>query len=167
MRRYFPLAVMLLAPAAQAQCRLCPVETHERAVLPSMPLRINVEAALDLGRAAQVRSGGGGTIALDPTTGERRVSGGLADLGGFSLKGTVRLQGEPFAPVAVSMPSRIPLTAPDGSTADVIDIRTNLAPNARLDREGQLSFAFGGRLIVTAGQAGDFRGRVTVVADYR
>lgn len=167
MDRYFFLGILLFAPAAQAQCRLCAPETGQRAVVPSTPLRIDVEAALDLGRAAQVRAGGSGTITLDPATGERRVTGGLADLGGFSLKGTVRLRGEPFAPVSVSMPNRIPLTAPDGSTANVIDIRTNLAPNARLDVQGQLDFAFGGRLVVTAGQAGDFRGRITVVADYR
>ncbi len=167
MDRLFFLAALVLTTPVQAQCRLCEPESIKQRIVPATPLRIEVEAALDLGRAAHVRAGGGGAIVLDPATGERRVMGGLADLGGFSLKGTVRLQGEPFAPVAVSMPNRVPLTATDGSTADVIDIRTNLAPNARLDGQGRLSFAFGGRLIVTAGQAGDFRGRVTVVADYR
>lgn len=166
MGRFFFFAVALFSQSAQAQCRLCPTEPSKDAVLPTIPLRIDVEAALDLGRAAQGRSGGGGTITLDPATGERRVTG-LADLGGFSLKGTVRLQGAPSAPVSISMPSRISLAAPDGSTAEIIDIRTNLGSAARLDGLGQLSFAFGGRLVVTGGQAGDFRGRVTVVADYR
>lgn len=167
MDRLFFLAALLFSMPAQAQCRLCAPESSKLPVVPASPLRIEVEAALDLGRAAHVRAGGGGAIVLDPTTGERRVTGGLADLGGFSLKGTVRLQGAPFAAVSVSMPNRIALTATDGSTADVIDIRTNLAPSARLDAQGQLSFAFGGRLVVTAGQAGDFRGRIPVVADYR
>jgi Domain of unknown function (DUF4402) len=95
------------------------------------------------------------------------VTGGLADLGGFSLKGTVRLSGDPFAPVVITLPVRIPLTAPDGSTANVVDIRTNLPSGTTLDAQGTLTFAFGGRLVVTAGQAGDFRGRIAIVADYR
>jgi hypothetical protein len=167
MDRHLIFAALLFSSAAHGQCRLCAPEKSALPASPSVPLRIDVEAALDLGRAAQVRAGGGGSINLDPRTGERRVTGGLADLGGFSLRGTVRLQGQPFAPVAISMPASIPLMAPDGSRAEVIDIRTDLSPNATLDAQGRLTFAFGGRLVVTAGQAGDFRGRVTVVADYR
>ncbi len=167
MKHILLLLVLAIPSAAHADCRLCASEASKQPTAPVLPLRIEVEAALDLGRAAQIRAGGGGAISLDPTTGERRVTGGLADLGGFSLKGTVRLSGDPFAPVSVSMPSRIPLTAPDGSSADVIGIRTNLSPNATLDAQGHLSFAFGGQLVVTAGQAGDFRGRINVVADYR
>ncbi len=162
----FLMALSVAAPA-QAQCRLCAPAPGEAPKAPALPLRIEVEAALDLGRAAQIRLGGGGTISLDPQTGARKVSGALADLGGFSFKGTVRLNGEPFAPVSVSMPQRIPLTAPDGSRADVVDIRTDLSPNATLDAQGKLTFGFGGVLIVTAGQSGDFRGRIALVADYR
>ena len=167
MFRNFFLFALSLSSSAYAECRLCAPDTKKLPERINVPLRVEVEAALDLGRAAQINAGGGGTISLDPRTGERRVAGGLTDLGGFSLKGTVRLTGEPFAPVAVSMPARIPLTAPDGSRADVIDIQTDLSPTATLDGQGQLTFAFGGRLIVTAGQAGDFRGRISVVADYR
>lgn len=167
MKRVLFLLVLATSASVQAQCRLCAPDVSKLPAAPTIPLRIEVEAALDLGRAAQIRAGGGGAISLDPTTGERRVTGALADLGGFSLKGTVRLTGEPFAPVSVSMPTRIPLTAPDGSSADVVEIRTDLSPTATLDARGQMTFAFGGRLIVTGGQAGDFRGRITVVADYR
>ena len=167
MRRLLFFLVLAMSSAAHADCRLCAPDVSKRPMTPVLPLRIEVEAALDLGRAAQIRTGAGGAITLDPATGERHVTGGLADLGGFSLKGTVRLTGDPFAPVSVSMPSRIPLIAPDGSSAEVVEIRTNLSPNATLDAQGHLAFAFGGRLIVTAGQAGDFRGRISVVADYR
>jgi Domain of unknown function (DUF4402) len=159
--------VFAFSSTAQAECRLCAPDASKAAAAVSTPLRIEVEAALDLGRAAQIRAGGSGTISLDPKSGERRVAGGLADLGGLFLKGTVRLKGEPFAPISVSMPNRIPLSAPDGSKADVIDIRTDLSPNVTLDAQGQLTFAFGGRLVVTAGQSGDFRGRIAISADYR
>ncbi len=163
----FLLLAIFAEPAVQAQCRLCAPGPGEVPRAPAVPLRIDVEAALDLGRAAQIRMGGGGKISIDPQTGARKVSGALADLGGFSFKGTVRLSGEAFAPVAVSVPLRIPLTAPDGSTAEVVDIRTDLSPNATLDAQGKLTFGFGGVLIVTGGQSGDFRGRIAVVADYR
>ncbi len=133
----------------------------------SIPLGIRVEATLDLGRAAQTRPGGGGSITLDAQTGARRVSGSLADLGGMALKGVVRLEGEPFAPVVVTLPPRIELRALDGSTAEIVELRSDLPPGAVLDAQGALSFRFGGRLIVTGGQAGDFRGRIPVVAEYR
>ena len=167
MLRSFFLLIAATATPVSAQCRLCAPGAGADAKAPAVPLRIDIDAALDLGRAAQTRIGGGGSITIDPQTGARRVSGTLADLGGFSLKGTVRLSGDPFAPVAVTLPVRIPLQAPDGSTADVVDIRTDLPPGAVLDAQGSLTFGFGGRLIVTAGQAGDFRGRIAIVADYR
>jgi tripartite-type tricarboxylate transporter receptor subunit TctC len=158
---------LAFASPAFGQCQLCAPGSGAPAVARAIPLSISVEAALDLGRAAQTRPGGGGTISLDAQTGARRVTGSLADLGGFALKGMVRLSGEPFAPVSVSVPSRISLTSPDGSTADVVEIQTDLPAGATLDAQGKLSFRFGGRLIVTAGQAGDFRGRIPIVADYR
>ena len=167
MKFFLLLLTLLVAAPVTAQCRLCAPSPVDAPKAPLVPLRIEVEAALDLGRAAQIRLGGGGKISLDPQTGIRKVSGALADLGGFSFKGTVRLSGDPFAPVAVTMPSQIPLTAPDGSRADVVDIRSDLSPNATLDAQGKLTFGFGGVLIVTAGQSGDFRGRIAVVADYR
>ena len=169
MDRFILVVLMALAPVYPAfgQCQLCAPGSGKPSQERAIPLTINVEAALDLGRAAQTRPGGGGTINLDAQSGARTVTGSLADLGGFALKGMVHLEGEPFAPVVVTLPSRISLTSPDGSTADVVDIQTNLAAGATLDAQGKLSFRFGGRLIVTGGQAGDFRGRIPVVADYR
>jgi Domain of unknown function (DUF4402) len=167
MYRFCSLLLVAMAAPAGAQCRLCAPGAVAEAKAPALPLRIDIEAALDLGRAAQLRVGGGGTISIDPLTGARRVSGELADLGGFSFKGTVRLSGEPFAPVTITLPARTPLLAPDGSSADVVDIHTDLSPGAALDAQGKLTFAFGGRLVVTSGQAGDFRGRIAIVADYR
>jgi Domain of unknown function (DUF4402) len=153
----FILALAALPSMASAQCQLCAPGSGTTSKLPAKPLQIEIDAALDLGRA----------VSIDPVTGARRVTGGLADLGGMSLKGTVRLTGDPFAPVAVSLPNRITLSATNGSTADVVDLKTDLSPNAALDSQGRLTFAFGGRLIVTAGTAGDFRGRIAISADYR
>ncbi len=162
--------VLLLAGSsvsAAAQCRLCAPGEDAGSKAPVKALQMEIEAALDLGRAAHRGQMTSGAVSIDPVTGVRRVTGGLADLGGMSIKGTVRLTGDAFAPITVSLPNRITLSAPDGSTADVVELKTNLSPNAALDGQGRLTFAFGGRVIVTAGQAGDFRGRISINADYR
>lgn len=164
--RALVLSVLVLMPAASAaQCRLCApaAEGTSSAVAPARPLSIDVEAALDLGKATS--RGGGGSIAIDERTGTRRVEG-LVDLGGFALKGAVRLTGEPNARVRVSLPVNVRLVAPDGSIADAVDLRTDLPPDARLGADGTLRFAFGGRLVVPGGAAGDFRGRIAITADY-
>jgi Domain of unknown function (DUF4402) len=165
--RLLILALAVLPSMASAQCRLCAPGSGDISKLPAKPLQLEIDAALDLGRAAHRGQSTSGTVSIDPVTGIRRVTGGLADLGGMSLKGTVRLTGDPFAPVAVSLPNKITLTATDGSMADVVELKTDLSPNAALDSQGRLSFSFGGRLIVTAGAAGDFRGRISISADYR
>lgn len=166
MRSFALLACLfaLLAPvAAAAECRLCAPGSGEVARVPSRPLAIEVEAALDFSRATS--RGGGGSIAIDERTGVRRVEG-LVDLGGFAITGSARLTGEPHAHVRVSLPLDVRLVAPDGSVADAVDLRADLPPDARLGADGTLSFAFGGRLVVPAGASGDFRGRVAITADY-
>ena len=161
----------LVPSVAQAQCRLCATPasdgatdgaTDDRATL-ARPLAIEVEAALDMGKVAS--RGSGGSIAIDERTGARRVEG-LIDLGGFAIKGSALLTGEPLAHVRVAMPGSVRMTAPDGSTADAVDLRTDLPLDARLGADGTLRFGFGGRLVVPADLAGNFRGRITITADY-
>ena len=150
---------------AQAQCQLCASAAVPQ-LARSIPLRIDVTTTLDLGRAAQTRVNGAGAIALD-AGGQRRVTGSLADLGGLVLTGTVRLQGEPFAPVLIALPQRVTLFAPDGSSADVTDIRTDNPAVAMLNAQGMLTVNFGGRISVNGGISGDFRGQISITADYR
>jgi len=164
------LALILAAAIAQpvqAQCRLCVPGNEAKPVTPTVPLQIAIDTTLDLGRAAHQRMGGAGTVALDARSGTRSVGGNLVDLGGLSMRGVIRLSGAPLAPVTITIPSRIALTAGDGSTADLLEIRSDASPNPTLDLLGRLTVNFGGRLIVTSGAAGDFRGRVAITADYR
>lgn len=167
MIRLWLLPVLILAAPAQAQCRLCAPGNEAAAAVALVPLAISIDTTLDLGRAAQTRAGGGGTIALDARSGSRTVTGTLANLGGMSLRGVIRLTGAPLAPVTISLPSGVLLNAPDGSTALIVDLKTDAVANPSLDIAGRLTVNFGGRLVVTAGQAGDFRGRVAITADYR
>jgi hypothetical protein len=157
------LSLALLPGEVAAQCHLCAQKDAPAAAV-SRPLNIEIETALDLGRAAD--TGSGGSIAVDERTGARQVAG-LTDLGGFAIKGRVRLTGEPFRHVRVTLPASVRLVSPDGSTADAVDLRTDLPPDPMLDANGTLDFDFGGRLVVQGHAAGDFRGRIPIVADYQ
>ncbi|MDB5702524.1 MAG: hypothetical protein JWL66_2723 [Sphingomonadales bacterium] len=165
-RRAILLFALALPAQAGAQCRLCGPSTVAEGAVPTHALTIEIETSLDFSRAAQ-KGNASGNIAVDEKSGARSVSGGLVDLGGMALKGTVRLTGEPFRHVRVSLPSIVRLDSPDGGGADVVDLRTDLSPDPALDANGSLKFSFGGRLVVTGRASGDLRGRIPIVADYQ
>ncbi|UVO55175.1 DUF4402 domain-containing protein [Sphingomonas sp. SUN039] len=163
-RAFLVLPLLLLASPLAAECRLCAPDSAPVTKAEVRPLNIEVETALDFSRAAG--TGAGGSIAIDERTGARRVAG-LADLGGIAIKGTVRLTGAPFARVRVSLPPSVRLLAPDGNSAEAVDLKTDLPPDPMLDASGELRFSFGGRLVVSGSAAGEFRGRIPIVADYQ
>lgn len=167
--RFVPLFLCLFTAcpvsAEGPPCQLCSASQSEaRPVKPRRALSIDVETALDFSRVAQ--TGQGGEIAVDETTGARRVAGGLADLGGMALRGTVLVRGEPFAAVLISLPSRVTLRASNGGSADVTDLRTDVQAAPMLDANGELRFSFGGRLIVKGQVSGTLRGSIPISADY-
>lgn len=163
-------SLLLSSASLAAQCRLCGSPAVTKATEPSFqtaekPLRIEVTANLDFSRLALLGRSGG-EVSIDPVSGHRIVSGAITDLGGMSLKGEGRLEGEPGRYVRVNLPDRITLSAPNGSTAEVVKLKTNLPPQAKLDREGRLTFTFGGKLRVTGNAGGQYRGRIAITADY-
>ncbi len=158
------LLPLITAVPLSAQCRLCGPQAGATRVEDARPLMIEVETALDFSRAAG--AGAGGSISVDERTGTRRVTG-LTDLGGLAIKGSVRLTGEPFRHVRVSLPPTARLVSPDGTSAEAVDLRTDLSPDPTLDASGELRFTFGGRLVVSGSAAGEFRGRIPIVADYQ
>ena len=164
----FTALLSLGAAPVHAQCQLCASPGGATTALPAQrALTIEIEVGLDFSRAAHLSQNGGGNIAVDERTGARTVRGALADLGGMAFRGVVRLSGQPFARVGVTLPTKITLVASDGSTADVMNVRSDLPADPQLDANGQLRFGIGGRLIVSGGVAGDFRGRVPITAEYR
>ncbi|QTD54756.1 DUF4402 domain-containing protein [Parasphingorhabdus cellanae] len=155
---------------AAAQCRLCAaapdrVPSKASSGETETPLNIEITTNLDFSRLALLNRAGG-EVELDPESGQRRFSGGITDLGGLSLHGEGRLTGEPGRLVRVQLPERITLNAPNGSTADLVKLDTDLPAQARLDRDGRLTFSFGGRLRVTGSASGQFRGRIAITANY-
>lgn len=178
--KYRPVSLALLGlllcwtvtqpESAAAQCRLCVSEPSVKSSVAASaqtetPLNIEITANLDFSRLALLNRAGG-EVDLDPQSGQRRFSGGITDLGGLSLHGEGRLTGAPGRLVRVQLPERIRLSAPNGSTAELVKLDTDLPAQARLDRDGRLTFSFGGRLRVNGNASGQFRGRIAITADY-
>jgi Domain of unknown function (DUF4402) len=152
---------------SHADCRLCsPAPVTAGANIPSRPLVISISAELDFSRVAQAGSSGG-SVTIDPATGQRRVSGNLEDLGGPALRASVHLNGEPGRHVRISLPTSVTLSGASGGSALVTDIATDLGADPVLGPTGTLDFAFGGRLQVSGGVEGDLRGRIQIVAEYQ
>jgi hypothetical protein len=168
-RAYLGFILFALPPAPLvAQCQLCARDPHAAASTAAAPkpIEIEVEAALDFSRVAQV-GGQGGTVTVDPLTGVRSVNGGLTDLGGGVLRGQVHVTGEPMRPIRVILPGRITLSAADGSSVEVNNIRTSLPPSAALTRDGTLNFEFGGQLNVGRASGGNYHGRIPITVEYQ
>ena len=165
------LALLLFgAPPAPlaAQCQLCPQDGKDAAIVArkaSMPLRVEVDTQLDMGRLAVGASGG--EVEIDPLTGARRLRGDVRDLGGYAVTGVVTVSGEPGAEVRVFLPPTVDLESGDGRTARVVGLSTDLSAAPRLGPDGRLQFRFGGRLQVAALGDGDYRGRIPVTVEYQ
>jgi hypothetical protein len=166
MTRVWILALLLLpVDPAMGQCRLCDTQPASSEAAENVPLRIEIESALDFSRLTSDRSGGSAQI--DPQTGARSVSGGILALGGMPFRGIVRLTGAPRRAIRVDMPSRVMLSSATGGTAEVYDIVTDLPPAPMLGTDGTLGFSFGGKLSVKGQVSGAFHGQIQITADYQ
>lgn len=168
LRLIFAFALALAgAPAVSAQCLLCapgkPISAAVRSA--EVPLRIEVETRLDMGRIAVGTMGG--EVEIDPVSGARRLRGDVVDLGGFALTGIVTVRGEPGAEVRVILPTSVDLEGGHGRTARVTDLITDLSAAPQLGPDGRLRFRFGGRLQIAGVDDGDYRGRIAVTVEYQ
>jgi Domain of unknown function (DUF4402) len=157
----------LLLAAGEEHCRLCkPDEAGVSAGIErDIPLSIEITTKLDFSRAA-LAGQGGGQIEVDPHSGNRRVDGGIIDLGGSALAGTAVVRGQPGRIVRIDMPANARMTSSTGGIVEITGLRTSLAGNPRLDQAGQLEFSFGGRLVVRGNASGTFRARIPITAQY-
>jgi Domain of unknown function (DUF4402) len=160
------IAAAPLPVRAQSACQLCAPGAVVAAPSAARALRIEIDAMLDFSTAAHTQSGEG-SIEIDPRTGQRRVTGGLVGLGGMALKGTVRLSGEPFRHVRITLPGGITMQSTMGATAYVEKITADISADPVLGSDGTLVFSFGGRMIVNGGAAGEFHGRIPITAEYQ
>ncbi len=155
-----------LPASASAQCQLCEEREPVFAeTAPDRPLRIEIENGLDFDRLA-VGGDAGGVVDLDPATGHRQLAGDLVDLGGFAVRGTAVLRGDPGRMVRVDLPSSAMLYTVEGEAVELANLESDLPAQPQLDSNGQLRFSFGGRLYVRGRSAGNFRGRIRISAEY-
>jgi Domain of unknown function (DUF4402) len=157
----------LLLAAGDGACRLCkPDDAQPQALIEhEIPLSIEITTKLDFSRAA-LSGSGGGVIDVDPQSGNRRVDGGMVDLGGSALAGTAVLRGQPGRNVRIDMPNSARMTSSTGGVVEITGLRTSLTGNPRLDQTGRLEFSFGGRLLVRGNASGTFRARIPITAQY-
>lgn len=64
------------------------------------------------------------------------------------------------------MPPRVELYSLAGGRITLDQVTTDLPPLPRLDSAGNLSFRFGGRLLVTGNADGQFRGDLPITVEY-
>lgn len=162
------LAALFWLPASAAPCLLCgetpPAGDGPVADGAELPLRIEISAQLDFSRIATGR--GGGSVTIDPVSGQRRISGDLRDLGGMALTGEATVSGTPGRAVRVALPAEILLDGDQGRLARVVDVTTDLGAAPRLGPDGRLRFRFGGRLAVASDDDGNYRGRIPISVEY-
>lgn len=158
-------AAVVLPARAYAQCRLCdrpstvrPVDTADGDV------QLQIESGLSFDRLILTGSGtGSATIRPDGSSG---AEGSVADLGPRAMVGTVLVHGEPNRAVRVELPRRIELFSLSGGRITLDDVTSDLARAPRLDAAGNLSFRFGGRLVVTGDTDGQYRGDLPITVEY-
>lgn len=157
----------LLLAAGEPSCLLCTPE-RKSAIIDvdrDIPLSIEITTKLDFSRAALPASGGG-EIEIDPQSGQKKLGGGIVDLGGGALAGTAKLSGAPGRAVRIDMPASARMTSSSGGVVEIVGLRTSLTTASRLDSTGKLEFSFGGRLIVRGNVSGTFRARIPITAQY-
>lgn len=148
-----------------AQCRLCdqpaaatPTQT------PPGDLELRIETSLNFDRL--VLSGNGQGEAVIRPTGANGADGAVMEIGPRATVGTVSVHGQANRELSIDMPHRIELYSGAGGRISLLDISTDLPSTPRLDAGGNLSFHFGGRLVVSGSDEGQFRGDLVINVDY-
>jgi hypothetical protein len=158
------IAVAIGAPA-HAQCRLCDQpSTQMPADSADGDVQLTVETGLDFDRL--IFSGSGTGAATLRPDGSNAAEGVVTSVGPRATVGTVLVHGEPGRALRVEVPHRIELYSLGGGRITLDQVATDLPPMPRLDSAGNLSFRFGGRLVVTGDADGQFRGDLPITVEY-
>lgn len=166
MARLVFLSLALLLPttalSAQDACRLC--YSDPGAKPGERPLHLEIQADLSFSKLAMTGQGGGSATVVPQ--GGKETQGDLIDLGGMAVSGHGRITGEPGKAVRVDLPDRVPMTAGDGTAAELTQFTTDLPRHPVLNLDGMLEFTFGARLVVKGQRGGNYRGRIPISVDY-
>ena len=161
----FALALAVLPSAAGAQCRLCDQPSTQMPVdSADGDVQLSVETGLDFDRL--IFSGPGLGAAMVRPDGASGAEGIVTGVGPRATVGTVLVHGQPGRALRVSYPQRIELYSLNGGRITLDQVTTDLPAMPRLDSAGNLSFRFGGRLLVTGDADGQFRGDLPITVEY-
>ena len=154
-----------LSPAS-GQCRLCATPTTVMTQSPgSDGITLDIETRLDFDRL--ILAGEGQGAAVIRPDGSNRAEGALAALSPRAMVGTAIVHGTPDRAIRVELPPRVNLYSVSGGQIAVDDIVTDLPSLPRLDSAGNLSFRFGGRVRISGGTDGDYRGDMPITVEYQ
>jgi hypothetical protein len=158
------IAAAIPAPA-HAQCRLCDQPSTQMPVgSADGDVQLSIETGLDFDRL--IFSGSGMGAATVRPDGSNAAEGIVTAVGPRATVGTVLVHGEPGRALRVEVPHRIELYSLSGGRITLDQVTTDLSPMPRLDSAGNLSFRFGGRLLVTGEADGQFRGDLPITVEY-
>ncbi len=165
---FVPILALCSAPIqpASAQCRLCevPSTAQGEGTTTEDNLQLQVETNLSFDRL--ILSGpGSGAMTLRPN-GTSGAEGIVAAMGPRATVGTVLVHGDPNRAVRIDLPRRIDLHSLGGGRMILDDVSSDAPATPRLDAAGNLSFRFGGRLIVTGDADGQYRGDLPITVEY-
>lgn len=151
---------------ADAQCRLCDTPTTARND-PTVndDIQLEIETRLNFDRLILFGENQGAAV-LRPD-GSSAAEGAVAEIGPRAMVGTVVVHGEPNRTVRVDLPRRIELYSLGGGRITVDEVVSDLPSLPRLDSAGNLTFRFGGRLVVTGDAEGDYRGDLPITVEYQ
>ena len=160
-------ALFATSAQADAQCRLC--SQPSVAVPADTPstgdVDVQIETSLNFDRLILSGSGAGAvTIRPDGSSG---VEGSVLEEGPRTTVGTVLVHGIANRAVRVDMPRRIELFSLGGGRMILDDISSDVPASPHLDAAGNLSFRFGGRLILSGGSDGPYRGDLPITVEYQ
>ncbi len=171
LRSRAPLLAAMAAAAggfspAGGQCRLCATPTTVMAHSPDGDgITLEIETRLDFDRL--ILAGEGQGAAVIRPDGSNRAEGALASLSPRAMVGSAVVHGTPDRAVRVELPAQISLFSVNGGQITVDDVVTDLPSLPRLDSAGNLSFKFGGRVRISGGSDGDYRGDMPITVEYQ
>ena len=165
---FVPILALLTAPPqrAGAQCRLCeqPSTTQGPGAATEDNLQLQIETNLSFDRLI-LSGSGSGAVTLWPN-GTSGAEGIVAAMGPRAMVGTVLVHGDPNRAVRIELPRRIELRSLGGGRLTVDDVSSDAPATPRLDAAGNLSFRFGGRLLVSGDADGRYRGDLPITVEY-
>jgi hypothetical protein len=151
---------------AGAQCRLCDQPTTARPEdAPGGDVNLQIETNLNFDRLILTGAGtGAATIRPDGSSG---AEGSVLQVGPRAMVGTVLVHGDPNRAVRVELPRRVDLFSIGGGRMTLDDVVSDLPPSPHLDAAGNLTFRFGGRLIISDDSDGPYRGDLPITVEYQ